>query len=192
MWVNVQLDLSFLYWRILWVHFLLYHPCPEIEHKFVFVREFCIFGHHFARFSIHHLKFVETAHTVSACQNLISWYSLIFIYQISPRVNYACRDILALNFNCHLKIWRYLYRSYTTFTEVSLPGITITLLVFTWSSETSTHLIENGGSKCWKPRRGDLEQLVTNCNKKVKFHESCPNTSLNWIWITCDSIYCKK
>jgi hypothetical protein len=32
------------------------------------------------------------------------------------------------------------------------------------SSPTSTQRIENGGSKCAKPSRGGLEQLVTNCN----------------------------
>jgi hypothetical protein len=32
------------------------------------------------------------------------------------------------------------------------------------SSPTSTQRIENGGSKCAKPSRGGLEQLVTNYN----------------------------
>lgn len=39
----------------------------------------------------------------------------------------------------------------------------------TWSSLTSTHLIENGGSRWANPSKGAFEQLVTNC-KKVKYH----------------------
>lgn len=45
------------------------------------------------------------------------------------------------------------------------------------SSPTSTHLIENGGSKWANPRRGGFEQLVTNCNectliKKISLNSS--------------------